>query len=319
MHYRRLGRAGIRLSEIGLGSWLTYGAGVRAEVARACIRKAFDLGVNFFDTADVYARGAAETFLGRALRDFARHELVIATKCFFPMSESPNDRGLSRKHICESIHASLRRLRTEYVDLYQCHRPDPDVELPEVVRAMDDLIRQGKVLYWGVSEWPADLIRQACACAARLNAAAPVSNQPEYSIAARRVETDGVQAACDELGLGMVIWSPLKQGVLTGKYASGKVPRASRAADKHMSIFFPRGWRATAERVERLRPIAERHGLTLAQLALRWLLARAAVTSVIVGATRVSQVIENCRLPEAVLSPGELRDIDDLFPPTDHP
>jgi len=314
MRYRRLGRAGVKLSEIGLGSWLTYGFGVADDAARQCIRRAFELGVNFFDTADVYHRGAAEQVLGRELRDFPRRDLVIATKCFFPMSEGVNDRGLSRKHICESLHASLTRLQTDYVDLYQCHRFDPDVELDEVVRAMDDLIRQGKMLYWGVSEWPADAIRRACEIAAQMHAAPPVSNQPEYSLAARRVETNGVQAACSELGLGMVVWSPLKQGVLTGKYSGGKVPRDSRAASREMSMFLKSVDRDLADRVDRQRPIAARVGVSLAQLALAWLLQRDAVTSVIIGATRVEQVDENCQAVGIELAKSEFAAMDEIFP-----
>ena len=319
MNYRKLGHAGIKLSEIGLGSWLTYGYGVKAEAGRACIRKAFDLGVNFFDTADVYHRGAAETFLGNNLRAFRRRNVVIATKCFFPMSEQPNDAGLSRKHIVESLHDSLKRLRTDYVDLYQCHRFDPEVELQEIVRTMDDLVRQGKVLYWGVSEWSAEQIRRLHETARALNAVAPVSNQPEYSLAARRVETNGVQHTCAELGLGMVLWSPLKQGILTGKYSGGKVSRGTRAASPKMRIFMRELDRNLLERVDRLRPIAERRGLSLAQLAITWLLTRPAVTSVVVGATRPEQVKENCKLPEVALTCDDLREIDALFPAEQFP
>jgi voltage-dependent potassium channel beta subunit len=319
MNYRRLGQAGIKLSEIGLGSWLTYSYGVKDDAARQCVRRALDLGVNFFDTADAYHRGAAEEFLGRELHETPRRELVLATKCFFPMSEDVNDRGLSRKHIWESVHASLRRLKTDYIDLYQCHRYDPDVEVAEVVRAMDDLIRQGKILYWGVSEWSADEIRAALQCAAAIHAYPPVSNQPEYSIAARRVETNGVQRTCSACGMGMVVWSPLAQGVLTGKYSGGKIPRDSRAASREMSMFLTEIDRGLADRVDRLRPIAERNGLTLAQLAIKWLLTREAVTSVIIGASRPSQVDENCDLPEVELDPKDLADIDALFPASENP
>lgn len=314
MNYRRLGTAGIRLSEVGLGSWLTYGYGVSDDAARACVRRALDLGVNFFDTADAYHRGAAEEFLGRELRAVRRRDLVIATKCFFPMSQNVNDCGLSRKHIWESVHDSLQRLHTDYIDLYQCHRYDPDVELPEVVRAMDDLVRQGKILYWGASEWSADQIRAACQCARAMNAAPPVSNQPEYSIAARRVEADGVQRACRECGMGMVVWSPLKQGVLTGKYSGGKIPRDSRAASREMSGFLKHVDRELADRVDKLRPIADRHGATLAQLAIAWLLQREAVTSVIIGATRPEQVDENCSAAPVALTAEDLAQIDSLFP-----
>ncbi|MGD8453544.1 MAG: aldo/keto reductase family protein [Phycisphaerae bacterium] len=319
MNYRRLGKAGVKVSEIGLGSWLTYGGGVAADVARACIRRAFDLGINFFDTADVYALGSAEECYGRELAEFRRRDIVLATKVYFPMSDRVNDRGLSRKHIFESAHASLKRLRTDYVDLYQCHRLDEEVEIHETVRAMDDLVRQGKVLYWGVSEWPASAIEQACDCGFELNASLPVSNQPEYSLAARRVETNGVQRMCLEKGLGMVVWSPLKQGVLTGKYSGGDAPTGSRAADKRMNVFLKEIDPALAQRVERLRPIAEKHGLTLAQLALAWLLEREAVSSVIIGASQPEQIEENVGAVGVELTPSDLTQIDELFPAGQNP
>jgi len=318
MKYRRLGKSGLKVSEIGLGSWLTFGHGVSDEVGRVCIRRAFELGVNFFDTADVYGRGAAEEFFGRELAAFRRQDLVIASKVYFPMSENINDRGLSRKHIFEAVEGSLRRLRTEYIDLYQCHRPDPEVEMYEVVRAMDDLVRQGKVLYWGVSEWPASAIEHAYEWAFALNAYPPVSEQPEYSIAARRVETNGVQKTCLEKGMGLLVWSPLKQGILTGKYAGGKVPKDSRAASEEMSCFFKLD-RALVARVEQLRPLAERRGMSLAQLAIRWLLHRDAVSSVIIGATRAQQIEENVAAADFELTPDDLARIDELFPAEQNP
>lgn len=321
MNYRRLGRAGVKLSEIGLGNWLTHGGGVDDEVGRACTRRAFELGINFFDTADVYRRGAAEEFFGRELKTFRRPDLVIATKCFFPMSEAPNDRGLSRKHIFESVQASLKRLQTDYIDLYQCHRFDPDVEMFELVRAMDDLIRQGRILYWGVSEWPAVEVERAVALAQQLGACPPVSNQPEYSIAARRVETNGVQAACAKNGLGMVVWSPLKQGILSGKYTGGARPADSRAASPTMSGFLKEIDRSLVEKVDKLRPIAERRGCLPAQLAIAWLLKREALTSVIIGASRPAQVNENVSACEfaAKLTPDDMGEIDAIFPASSNP
>jgi voltage-dependent potassium channel beta subunit len=316
MEYRSVGRSGLKVSEIALGSWLTYGYGVDDDAARACVRKAYDLGVIFFDTADVYHQGAAEAFLGTELKAYRRRDLVLATKCYFPMSDNPNDCGLSRKHICESLHDSLQRLQTDYVDLLQCHRFDPHVPLEETVRAMDDLIRQGKMLYWGVSEWPAAQIRRAHDVARALGAAPPISNQPNYSIAGRWIEANGVQQACAELGMGILPFSPLAQGVLTGKYSGGKVPADSRVASAQMNMFLKSVDRDVADRVDRLRPIAERHGLTLAQLALRWLLQRDAVSSVIIGASRAEQVEMNCQLPEVVLSADDLAQVDALFPAT---
>ena len=315
MKYRRLGHAGIKLSEIGLGSWLTYGGGVDEAISRKCIRRAFDLGVNFFDTADIYHRGKAEEVYGRELSPFRRQDLVIASKCYFPMSDGINDRGLSRKHIFESIEGSLKRLGTSYIDLYQCHRYDPDVELFEVIRAMDDLIRQGKILYWGVSEWTAGQIRQACKLAREMHAHLPVSNQPEYSIAAREIETNEVQEACVEQRLGMVLWSPLKQGILTGKYSGGKIPNDSRAANEEMNIFMQDVDLDLVDRVDRLQPVIEQNEMSMAQLVISWLLSRDAVTSVIIGATKVEQVEENIASVDLESPTAALAEIDRLFPP----
>lgn len=319
MKYRRLGHAGIKLSEIGLGSWLTFGGGVDEAVSRKCIRRAFDLGVNFFDTADIYHHGKAEEVYGHELSPFRRQDVVIASKCYFPMSDGINDRGLSRKHIFESVEGSLKRLQTSYIDLYQCHRYDPDVDLFEVIRAMDDLIRQGKILYWGVSEWTAEQINNACNLARDMHAHLPVSNQPEYSIAARDIETNGVQQACLDQRLGMVLWSPLKQGILTGKYSGGKIPTDSRAASDEMSVFMQEVNRDLVDRVDHLLPIAERNGMTMAQLVISWLLARPAVTSVIIGATKVEQVEENIASTGFTPLTNDLAQIDKLFPPSRNP
>lgn len=315
MEYRRLGRAGVKVSVLSLGNWLTHGGGVGDDAARACVRQAYELGINLFDTADIYRKGAAEAFLGPVLKEYRRQDIVLATKVFWPMSENVNDRGLSRKHIHESIDNSLARLQTDYVDLYQCHRFDPEVGVYEVVRAMDDLIRRGKVLYWGVSEWPALEIKNACNIARQIGADLPVSNQPEYSLAARRVETNGVQAACAQEGLGMIVWSPLKQGILTGKYRGGKAPADSRAASEQMRGFMPDlATNEAVQRTEQLRPIAEKHGVTLAQLAIAWLLGRDALSSVILGASRPEQVVENCGALGVELR-EDYNEVDQLFPP----
>jgi len=320
MRYRRLGHAGIKLSEIGLGSWLTFGGGVDEAISRKCIRRAFDLGVNFFDTADVYHSGEAEKVYGRELSPFRRQDVVVASKCYFPMSDAINDRGLSRKHIVESVEGSLKRLQTSYIDLYQCHRYDPEVELFEVIRAMDDLIRQGKILYWGVSEWTAEQINSACDLARDMHAHLPVSNQPEYSIATRQIETNGVQQACVDRRLGMLLWSPLKQGILTGKYSGGKIPADSRAANEEMSVFMQEVNRDLVDRVDRLQPIAQRNGMTMAQFVISWLLSHPAVTSVIIGATKVEQVEENIASTEfRPLSSDDLAAVDQLFPATGSP
>jgi voltage-dependent potassium channel beta subunit len=317
MNYRRLGTAGVKVSEIGFGNWLTHGeGGVSDEVARACLRRAFELGVNFFDTADKYRRGLAEEVFGRELKAFRRQDLVLGTKVFLPMSENVNDRGLSRKHVFESVHNSLQRLQTDYLDLYQCHEFDPDVELYEIVRAMDDLMRQGKILYWGVSKWPAAQIESVCLLARELNAYPPVSTQGQYNVATRDVETNGVQAACLHEGIGLLVFSPLKQGILTGKYSAGAIPDGSRGAtEKMIKKDLEHGGSELLERVDRLEPIAERAGCTTAQLAIAWLLRRDAVSSVISGATSVAQLEENVAAAEVDLTEDAVAEIDELFAP----
>jgi len=295
VEYRRLGESGVRVSEIGLGSWLTYGLGVEADVAKACVATAYELGVNFFDTADVYGRGAAETVLGEALAGYDRSSYVLATKVYFPVGDGPNDRGLSRKHIVEQCHASLRRLGTDYIDLYQCHRFDDETPLDETMRALDDLVRQGKVLYVGVSEWAAGQIADALRLADDLGLDRLVSNQPEYSILQRRIEAE-VLPLCAREGVGQVVWSPLAQGVLTGKYRKGEPPPPdSRAASRQMGAFVGR-WLGdeVLDAVERLLVVADEAGVSLAQLALAWVLRGPNVASAIVGASRPGQVEENC-------------------------
>jgi aryl-alcohol dehydrogenase-like predicted oxidoreductase len=215
VEYRNLGRSGLQVSEVSVGSWLTLGSSVDRAGTREIVHRAFDLGVNLFDTADVYSNGAGEEVLGDALRDIPRRHVVIATKCFFPMSERPNDRGLSRKHIAESVEGSLRRLGTDYVDLLQCHRYDPNTPVEETVRAFDDLVRQGKVLYWGVSEWRAAQILDACRCADALRAVRPISNQPHYNLVHRGIESEVIPVSRRE-GLSQIVFSPLAQGALTG-------------------------------------------------------------------------------------------------------
>ena len=294
MRYRKLGKWGVRVSEVGLGSWLTFGGSVEEDLAAACVLRAFERGVNFFDTANVYAGGRAEEVIGRAIRGLPREEIVLATKVFFPMGEGPNAGGLSRKHVIEQCHASLGRLGVDYLDLYQCHRFDRDTPPEETCRAMDDLIRGGKVLYWGVSEWSPDQMADAVAYCEREGLHPPVSDQPRYSLLERGAEAE-VLPACRDLGLGVAAFSPLAQGVLTGKYRSvDEVPDGSRAADAAGAGFIAR--LLTAEnlsRVDRLRPAAEEIGCTLGQLALAWALRRSEVSSAIVGATKLAHVDEN--------------------------
>ena len=317
MNYRRLGNAGIKVSEIGFGNWLTHGeGGVPDDVARACVRRAFELGINFFDTADKYRRGLAEEVFGRELKVFPRQDLVLGTKVGLRMSDNANDRGLSRKHIFEGLHNSLRRLQTDYVDLYQCHDFHADVELSEIVRAMDDLVRQGKILYWGLSKWPAAQIESVCRVARELNACAPVSHQSQYNVATRDVETDGVQATCLREGLGLLVFSPLKQGILSGKYSAGTIPASSRgASEKMIKEDLERGGLELLDRVDRLRPIAERANCTMPQLAIAWLLRRDAVSSVIIGASNAAQIDENVASTDVKLSADDIAQIEELFAP----
>jgi len=314
MKTRRLGRSGLQVSEISLGSWLTFGNAVDVSGTVELVHRAFDLGVNLFDTADVYAGGAAEEALGRALRELPRHHVVVASKCFFPMSSVPNDRGLSRKHVVESVEASLRRLGTDYLDLHQCHRPDPDTPLEETVRAYEDLIRQGKLLYWGVSQWRAAHVVDACRTADRHLAYRPVSNQPQYNLMRRQLERE-VLPVCEREGLGQIVFSPLGQGVLTGKYSGGVRPAGTRAADERSNRFMDQYLRPEElEKVDRLRPLADELGLSMAQLALAWCLRRDSVSSVIVGATRAEQLEDNCKASGAVIPDTLLEQIDGLFP-----
>jgi voltage-dependent potassium channel beta subunit len=314
MQYRPLGRSGLQVSEIGLGSWLTLGSSVDREGTREIVHRAYDLGINLFDTADVYASGQAEEVLGQALRAIPRRYLVIASKAFFPMSEHPNDGGLSRKHLFESVEASLRRLGTDYLDLHQCHRADPATPMEETVCAYEDLIRQGKILYWGVSEWKPAQIAEACRVADRRLAYRPVSNQPQYSLLRRQIESE-LLPACEREGLSQIVFSPLGQGVLSGKYSGGAKPSGSRAADARRNQFMGAYLAPeTLERVDRLAPIADELGVTPAQLALAWCLRRPSVASVIVGATRPSQLEENAKASGVEIPAELLSRIDAIAP-----
>ncbi|MGQ9488561.1 MAG: aldo/keto reductase family protein [Armatimonadota bacterium] len=311
MQYRKLGQWGVKVSEVSLGSWLTFGHATDEETAAQCIYRAYELGINLFDTANVYAAGRAEEVMGRALKAFPRDSYVLATKVYFPMGNRPNDRGLSRKHIFEQCHASLRRLGTDYIDLYQCHRYDRETPLEETVRAMGDLIRQGKILYWGVSEWSALQILDAVHLCQQMNIDPPVSNQPHYNMLGREIEKE-VLPMCERVGMGNIVFSPLAQGVLTGKYQPGSPPPPdTRAADESSNMFMR--WLMSDEvltKVQKLRPIAERNGLTMAQLALAWCLRQPMVSSVIIGARKVSQIEDNVKASGVQLSSDDLHDID---------
>lgn len=309
MQYRRLGNSGLNVSAVALGGWINYGEGkVNEGAARRVIERAYELGVNYYDLADVYGRGEAESQMGAVLKRFARHTLVIASKVFWPMSDDVNDRGLSRKHIFESVTKSLRRLGTDYLDLYFCHRPDPDTPVEETVRAMDDLVRQGKVLYWGTSEWSAAQIEAAHAVCERYGLYRPQVEQPEYSMLHRERVEASILPTAQSRGMGLVVWSPLAMGMLTGKYDGG-VPNDSRfareewARERFMN-------EANAERVRRLKPIAAKLGLSRAQLALAWALRHETISSVIIGATRPDQVDDNVGAVKAELDADVLGAIE---------
>jgi aryl-alcohol dehydrogenase-like predicted oxidoreductase len=294
---------------------LTYGGSVEEDAARACMQRAFERGVTFFDTANVYARGRAEEVVGRQIREFPRHEIVLATKVYFSMGDGPNDRGLSRKHIREQIDASLRRLGVDYVDLYQCHRYDVTAPLEETVQAMDDLVRAGKILYWGVSEWNADQIAAAGALARARGWAEPVSNQPQYSALWRRVEAR-VFPTCREYGLGNVVWSPLAMGILTGKYTDAANPPAgTRAAGRAKDMMEDYFSQPVLDAVQKLIPLAQRAGCSLAQLALAWCLRDDVVSSVIVGASRVEQVDDNVAATDLTIDPAIFAEMERVLEP----
>ncbi|MGD2216087.1 MAG: aldo/keto reductase family protein [Gemmatimonadales bacterium] len=312
MEYRSLGDSGIKVSTISLGSWLTFGHKTDNRVALECVQLGFDLGINLFDTANVYAMGRGEQVLGKALKPLPRHEYVLATKAYFPVGPGPNDRGLSRKHIFEQVHSSLRRLGTDYVDLFQCHRYDEETPLDETLRAIDDLITQGKVLYGGVSLWSAENISDAAKLGRELGLRRLVSNQPQYHIFQREIETNGVMRTCAREGLGLIVYSPLARGLLSGKYTSiDDVPPDSRAADQVGRTFMgPWFTEQGLEVVRRLKALADEAGLTLPQLALAWCLRRPEVTSAIVGVTKAEHVEGNVAAAGVELSEDLVEAID---------
>jgi voltage-dependent potassium channel beta subunit len=317
MNYRRLGSSGLRVSELSLGAWVTYGGQVDQDVTARCVQAAFERGVNYFDNADIYANGNAEVVVGKAVKTLPRSDLVLSTKVYFPTGKSPNARGLSRKHIFESIHGSLKRLGTDYVDLYFCHRFDPETPVEETVRVMSDLVRQGKVLYWGTSEWTAAQIESAHAIAHEIGAVPPAMEQPQYNLYRRgRVERDLI-GVCKRLGVGLTTWSPLAFGLLTGKYNDG-VPQGSRATLHGYEWL--REESLTEERLTKARAytaLAREAGLMPAQLAIAWCVRNPIVSSVITGASRVEQVHENLAAADIVaqLTPDLLQRLEAVFGP----
>lgn len=307
MNYRKLGRTGLKVSEISFGSWMTYGHSVDGNIGEQLIDKAFELGINFIDTANVYEQGEAERMLGGILHRYPRESYVLATKAYFPMGDGPNDRGLSRKHVFEQLHASLKRLKQDYVDIYYCHRYDPETPVEETLRTIDDMIRQGKVLYAGVSEWSAAQIEEAMRIADQFLLDRIVVNQPQYNMFYRKIEADVIPVS-EKYGVAQVVFSPLAQGVLTGKYRLGsELPKDSRAADPKTNMwiknFLTEGH---LRKVDALDAIAKELDKPLSTLALAWVLRHDNIASALVGATKVSQLEQNAkasgvRLPQEII------------------
>ncbi|HXP56284.1 MAG TPA: aldo/keto reductase family protein [Streptosporangiaceae bacterium] len=315
MEHRHLGKSGLKISELTYGNWITHGSQVEEDAAKQCVAAALDEGITSFDTADAYAGTRAEEVLGRALAGVRRESVEIFTKVFWPTGDGPNDRGLSRKHILEGLDGSLRRLGTDHVDLYQAHRYDHKTPLEETLRAFEDVVRQGKALYIGVSEWRAEEITAALRIADQMGFDRIVSNQPQYNMLWRVIEAEVVPLSEKE-GIGQIVFSPIAQGVLTGKYQPGQAPPAnSRATDEKSGKEFISRWMRDdlLARVQELKPLADEAGLSLAQLAVAWTLQNPNVSSAIIGATRPEQVRENVKASGVKLDAGLLRRIDEVL------
>ncbi len=316
MEYRRLGKSGVKTSEIALGSWLTYGTVTEREQAAACVRQAYELGINHFDCANVYgsAPHAAEQVLGETLREFPRESYILTTKAFWPVGKGVNDRGLSRKHIFGEVEKSLRALGVDYVDIFYCHRYDPATDMEETLRAVDDLISQGKVLYGGISEWPADKIAAGVRLQRELGLHKLVASQPVYNMLNRYIEP-AVVPICEEAGIGQVVFSPLAQGILTGKYKKGQpLPEGSRAVTESVKQFIERQLTdSVLAKVVQLQRIAAESDLTVAQLALAWILRVPGVSAALIGASRPEQVVENAKASGVQLSDDVLSAIEEVL------
>ncbi|SET17719.1 voltage-dependent potassium channel beta subunit, animal [Salinibacillus kushneri] len=315
MEYRKLGRTGLKVSEISLGSWLTYGNSIEKDTATKVIDKAYELGINSFDTANFYAAGEAEKIVGDALSKYPRESFVLATKVFWPMGEGPNDRGLSRKHVFEQLHASLRRLKMDYVDIYYCHRYDPETPVDETLRTIDDMVRQGKVLYVGVSEWTAAQIVEALGVSDRYLLDRIVVNQPQYNMLHRYIEKD-VLPTSEKNGMSQIVFSPLAQGVLTGKYRRGEsLPEGSRATNpksknKIINTYLED---EVLKKVEKLESVAKGLDLSLSQLAIAWILRQPGIASALVGASKPHQIEENVKASGVKLSEESISAIEDIL------
>lgn len=314
MKYRRVGETGLKVSEISLGSWLTYGNAIEKEIAVSTIDKAYELGINFFDTANAYNRGEAEKVVGEALSKFERSSYVLATKVFFPMGEGPNDCGLSRKHITESVHASLKRLKVDYVDILYCHRYDPSTPVEETLRTFDDLIAQGKILYAGISEWSGAQIEEAMRISERNLLNRFVVNQPKYNMLYRRIEEEVIPVSIKN-GIGQVVFSPLAQGLLTGKYKNEKdIPADSRASNDKMNAFIKGLFNEdNFLKVKKISTISEGLGIPMAQLALAWILRLPNISSALVGASRPEQIEENVKASGYILPRGVQEEIENAL------
>jgi voltage-dependent potassium channel beta subunit len=310
MEYRRLGNCGTRVSVISLGGWINFEAGkIATKATKQVVRAAYEGGINFYDLADVYGHGTAEQIMGKLLGDYPRHTLVISSKVFGKMSEDVNDRGLSRKHIMESLHKSLKRLKTDYLDIYFCHRPDPDTPIEETARAMHDLIQAGKVLYWGTSKWEAGQLEAAYAVCERYGLHKPQVEQPQYSMLYRYEVEKEILPVADKYGTGLVVWSPLAMGMLTGKY-DANIPEDSRFAKEPWA---KEGYWRARDQVRALKPLAEGLGISRAQLALAWALVRPQINSLIIGATRPEQISENLGAVQIKLDAETLAAIADIL------
>lgn len=309
MNYRNIGKSGIKISEIAIGGWLTYGGTVDSDQTAPIIHKAIDLGINYIDLADIYSKGKAEEIIGDIIKSYTRSDLVLSSKLFWPMSDNINDRGLSRKHIMESVEKTLKRLKTDYLDLYFCHRYDPEVGDEEIVRAMDDLVRQGKILYWGTSVWRADKIERLVSAAQRYNCYSPMVEQPRYNMLDRHIEID-VISSCKHHGIGLTVWSPLAQGFLTGKYNNG-VPDDSRGGTSN--------WLKgdlTEENIatcQKLSELAKSLDITLSQMALAWILRKKEISCAIIGATKIEQLEDNIKATDIRLEKDTLKEIEKIL------
>jgi len=309
VNYRRVGKSGLKVSEIALGGWLTFGGSVDSARTARIVRAALDRGINFLDLSDIYARGEAEKAVGQAISGLKRSDLVISTKLFWPMSDDVNDRGLSRKHIMESIDKSLQRIGTDYIDIYFCHRFDPETEVEETVRAMDDLVRQGKILYWGTSVWTEAQIERAIGDADRCSAYRPIVEQPRYNMLDRHIETELIPI-CQKYGLGLTVWSPLAQGILTGKYNDGLPPGSRGATTEWLKRDLTE---ENIAKVRKLTALADSFNVKVGQLALAWALRLPEISAVLTGATDERQLEENLGASEFELSDAVIEKIEAIL------